>query len=75
MHLRDPEQIYSSLLEKLFGVREKVQHRALRQIGKKLHNLDDLLTTKTKSRLVRILVIDEIDFLMTKNQEVLYNIF
>ena len=61
------EHIYYDLLEKITGQRENSMEAARNRLAR--------LFTTQKRRLLYVVVIDEIDRLVTKHQDVLYNLF
>lgn len=69
MQLKTPAGLYAHLLYSLFGVRK----RAAQVLGELNRLL--LMEESGRSKPVRILILDEMDFLITKDQQVLYNLF
>ncbi|KAI9286776.1 P-loop containing nucleoside triphosphate hydrolase protein [Umbelopsis sp. AD052] len=66
MSIKEPKAIYSKLVSELKGPRTPVETDVIKQAEK-------LLNGKTKA--MHVVVLDEIDHLLTKEQDVLYKIF
>ena len=66
--LKNPAAIYSNILYSFYNLRLKGSSNSLTELNERL------LSNNKKVKL-RILIMDEMDYLLNRNQEVLYNIF
>lgn len=67
MKLKDPSDLYSALWKALTG-------RSASN-AKACQNLDARFQTQNRKRPVCVLLVDELDFIMTRQQNVIYNLF
>ncbi|GAB5591470.1 AAA ATPase [Umbelopsis nana] len=66
MSVKEPKAIYSKLVSELKGPRSAMEADVVQQAEKLLNG---------KSKAINVVVLDEIDHLLTKEQDVLYKIF
>ncbi|EJW86258.1 hypothetical protein WUBG_02832 [Wuchereria bancrofti] len=69
MELSDPKQIFVKIYQDLFSLKKKIAPKTAR---KKLNNI---FQYHDKKRLPIIVLVDELDLLNTKKQEIIYDIF
>ena len=67
MKLKDPSDLYAALWKALTG--------RTASNAKACQNLDARFQTKNRKRPVCVLLVDELDFIMTRQQNVIYNLF
>ncbi|KAI8377780.1 P-loop containing nucleoside triphosphate hydrolase protein [Radiomyces spectabilis] len=66
MTVREPKGIYSKLVEQLKTARQTISNDVVKQAEQLLNN---------KKNVINVVLLDEIDHLITKDQDVLYKIF
>lgn len=66
MELKNPEKLYQILLKEISGIRKKAEKAAF---------LVNEMFRKGRGGKILIIVIDELDYLFTNDQKLLYNIF
>uniref|UniRef100_A0A0R3S231 Origin recognition complex subunit 1 n=1 Tax=Elaeophora elaphi TaxID=1147741 RepID=A0A0R3S231_9BILA len=69
MELSDPKQIFVKIYQDLFNLKKKIAPRTARK------KLNDIFQYHDKKRLPIIILVDELDLLNTKKQEIIYDIF
>ncbi|VDN90513.1 unnamed protein product [Brugia pahangi] len=69
MELSDPKQIFVKIYQDLFSLKKKIAPKSARK------KLNDIFQYRDKKRLPIIVLIDELDLLNTKRQEIIYDIF
>ncbi|VDK76408.1 unnamed protein product [Litomosoides sigmodontis] len=69
MELSDPKQIFVKIYQDLFNVKKKTAPKKARK------KLNDIFRYRDKKRLPVIVLVDELDLLSTKKQEIIYDIF
>ncbi|TPX33255.1 hypothetical protein SmJEL517_g03886 [Synchytrium microbalum] len=67
MTIKEPRSIYPKLLELIEG--SVVDYKAA------VHDLGELFVPTKKANTMHVVILDEIDHLLTRDQEVLYNLF
>uniref|UniRef100_A0A8R1Y791 Origin recognition complex subunit 1 n=1 Tax=Onchocerca volvulus TaxID=6282 RepID=A0A8R1Y791_ONCVO len=69
MELSDPKQIFVEIYQHLFSLKKKIAPKTARK------KLNDIFQYRDKKRLPIIILVDELDLLNTKKQEIIYDIF
>ncbi|CAG9532002.1 unnamed protein product [Cercopithifilaria johnstoni] len=69
MELSDPKQIFVKIYQDLFNFKKKIAPKTARK------KLNDIFQYRDKRRLPIIVLVDELDLLNTKKQEIIYDIF
>uniref|UniRef100_A0A915Q8D4 Origin recognition complex subunit 1 n=1 Tax=Setaria digitata TaxID=48799 RepID=A0A915Q8D4_9BILA len=69
MELPDPNQIFVKIYQHLFSLKKKIAPKTARK------KLNDTFQYRDRKRLPIIILVDELDLLSTKKQEIIYDIF
>uniref|UniRef100_F1KTP7 Origin recognition complex subunit 1 n=1 Tax=Ascaris suum TaxID=6253 RepID=F1KTP7_ASCSU len=69
MEIADPKEIFAEIYIQLFSVKKKIAANTARR------KLNDMFRSFDESRLPLVLLVDELDLLCTKRQDVVYDIF
>ncbi|VDO36351.1 unnamed protein product [Onchocerca flexuosa] len=69
MELSDPKQIFVEIYRHLFSLKKKVAPKTARK------KLNDIFQYRDKKRLPIIILVDELDLLNSKKQEIIYDVF